>query len=89
MALGARAEQVRRMVVIQGARVVAVGVVIGIGIALWMTSALGSLLFGVAAIDAPTFIAMSAAMIAIGLLASYVPAWRASKVNPIVSLQGD
>ncbi len=89
MALGARAEQVRRMVVIQGARVVVVGVVIGIGIALWMTSALGSLLFGVAAIDAPTFVAMSAAMIAIGLLASYVPARRASKVNPIVSLQGE
>jgi predicted permease len=89
MALGARAEQVRRMVVLQGARVVIVGVVIGVGIALWMTNALGSLLFGVAAIDAPTFIAMSAAMIAIGLLASYVPARRASKVDPVVSLQGE
>ena len=77
------------MVVLQGARVVILGVVIGIGIALWMTSALGSLLFGVAAIDAPTFIAMSAAMFAIGLLASYVPAHRASKVDPVVSLQGE
>jgi ABC-type antimicrobial peptide transport system permease subunit len=89
MALGARAAQVRRVVVLQGARVVIVGVVIGAGIALWMTSALGSLLFGVAAVDAPTFIAMSAAMVAIGLLASYVPARRASKVDPVVSLQGE
>jgi predicted permease len=89
MALGARAEQVRRMVVVQGARVVVVGVIIGIGFALWMTRALGSLLFGVAPIDAPTFVAMSAAMIAIGLVASDVPARRASRVDPIVSLQGE
>ena len=53
------------------------------------TRALGSLLFGVAAIDAATFVGMSGSMIAIGLLASYLPARRASKVDPIVSLRGD
>jgi predicted permease len=89
MALGARAEQVRRMVVAQGARVVGVGVVIGIGVAYWVTSALGSLLFGVAAIDVPTFVAMSISMIVVGLLASYLPALRASRVDPIVSLRGE
>jgi len=89
MALGAEAGRVRRMVVVQGARVVAVGVAIGVVTALAFTRTLGSLLFGVKAVDALTFVAMSASMIAIGLLASYVPARRASKVDPIESLRGD
>jgi putative ABC transport system permease protein len=89
MALGAEAGRVRRMVVAQGARVVAVGVVIGVAVALAGTRALGSLLFGVQAVDVLTFVAMSASMIGIGLLASYVPARRASRVDPIESLRGD
>src|SRR6185295_6959784 len=89
MALGAEAGRVRRMVVAQGARVVAVGVVIGVAAALAFTRALSSLLFGVKALDALTFLGMSASMLAIGLLASYVPARRASRVDPIESLRGD
>jgi predicted permease len=89
MALGAEAGRVRRMVVAQGARVVAAGVMVGVGVALAFTRALGSLLFGVKAVDATTFVTMSASMIAIGLLASYVPARRASMVDPIESLRGD
>ncbi len=89
MALGAEAGRVRRMVVAQGARVVAVGIAIGVAAALAFTRALGSLLYGVKAIDAPTFVGVSAFMVAIGLLASYVPARRASKVDPIESLRGD
>jgi predicted permease len=89
MALGAEAGVVRRMVVAQGARVVAVGVVIGVVVALASTRALGGLLFGVKPVDAPTFVGMSASMVLIGLLASYVPARRASRVDPIESLRGD
>ena len=89
MALGALPEQVRSMVVAQGARVVGAGVVIGIAVALAFTRAIGSLLFGVKAVDAVTFVGMSATMVAIGLIASYVPARRASKVDPIESLRGD
>lgn len=89
MALGAQAAQVRRMVVAQGARVVAVGVAIGVVGALASTRALGSLLFGVGAVDPVTFVGMSASMVAVGLLASYVPARRASNVDPIESLRGD
>ena len=66
-----------------------VGVVIGIVVALASTRALGSLLYGVQAVDATTFVAMSASMIAVGLLASYVPARRASNVDPIESLRGE
>jgi predicted permease len=89
MALGAEARRVRRMVVAQGARVVGLGVVIGVVVALAFTRALGSLLFGVKTVDALTFVGMSASMVAIGLLASYVPARRASRVDPIESLRGD
>ena len=89
MALGARAEQVRLMVVAQGSRVVLVGVAIGLAAALASTRALGGILFGVAPVDTATFVAMSAAMILIGLLASYLPARRASNVDPMVSLRGD
>jgi putative ABC transport system permease protein len=89
MALGAEAGQVRRMVVAQGARVVGVGVVIGIAGAIASTRALGGMLYGVNAMDATTFVAMSGAMVLVGLLASYMPARRASKVDPIESLRGD
>ena len=89
MALGARTGQVKRMVVAQGTRVVIVGIAIGVAVAAASTRALGSLLFGVQSIDATTFVAMSAVMVAVGLLASYLPARRASRVDPIVSLRGD
>lgn len=89
MALGAEAGRVQRMVVTQGARVVAIGVVIGIAVAIWTTRALGSLLFGIGALDTATFLAMAAFMILIGVVASYVPARRASSVDPIESLRAD
>ena len=89
MALGAEAGRVRRMVVGQGARVVGLGVAIGLLIAAASTRALDSLLFGVPAADVATFVAMSATMLFVGLLASYVPARRASSVDPLESLRGE
>jgi len=89
MALGATASAVRRMVVSQGTRVVVIGVVIGIVVARVSTRFLASLLYGVEPVDKLVFAAMSVMMIAIGVLASYVPARRASSVNPIESLRGD
>jgi putative ABC transport system permease protein len=89
MALGARSEQVSRMVMGQGARVVGIGVVVGLVAALLSTRALGTLLYEVHAIDAPTFAAAAVLMIVIGLLASYLPARRASQVDPMVSLRAE
>jgi len=89
MALGATSGVVRRQVVSQGAKVVGVGVVIGIGVALASTRLLGTLLFDVKAVDPAVFAAMSATMIGIGILASYMPARRASNVDPIEALRGD
>jgi len=89
MALGATASAVRRMVVSQGTRVVVVGVLIGVAVAFAATRLLGSLLYGVKPVDPIVFAAMSMMMIAIGALASYMPARRASSVNPIESLRSD
>ena len=89
MALGARAEQVRRMVVGEGARVVGVGAVIGIVVAVATTRLLERMLFGVAPLDWMTFVGMSGAMLGVGMLASYLPARRASQVAPMESLRGE
>lgn len=89
MALGATAGVVRRQVVSQGTKVVLVGVVIGIAAAFAGTRLLGTLLYGVKAVDPIVFAAMSLAMIGIGMLASYVPARRASGVDPIEALRGE
>jgi predicted permease len=89
MALGAEAAQVRRLVVLQGSRLLALGVVIGLVAAAGSTQVLGSLLFGVQSADLATFVGMSVAMALIGLLASYLPARRASSVDPIESLRND
>jgi putative ABC transport system permease protein len=89
MALGAEAGQVRRMVVVQGARIVALGVAIGVGTALASTRALDSLLYGVQRADAAAFVGTAAAMLVVGLLASYVPARRASRIDPMESLRGE
>jgi ABC-type antimicrobial peptide transport system permease subunit len=89
MALGATAGVVRRQVVSQGTAVVMVGGVIGIVAAFAATRLLGSLLYDVKAVDPLVFAGMSVAMLAVGMLASYVPARRASGVDPIEALRGD
>ncbi|MGH7711466.1 MAG: FtsX-like permease family protein, partial [Gemmatimonadaceae bacterium] len=89
MALGGTAGAVRRMVVSQGVRVVVVGVVIGVGVAFAATRLLGTLLYDVKPVDPLVFGAMSLMMVGVGMVASYVPARRASGVNPIESLRSD
>jgi ABC-type antimicrobial peptide transport system permease subunit len=89
MALGATAAAVRGMVVAQGARVVAIGVVIGLLAALAATRPLAAHLFGVTPVDGPTFAAMAVLMLLIGAVAAYVPARRASRVDPCQSLRNE
>jgi predicted permease len=89
MALGATAGAVKRMVVAQGAKVVLVGVVLGVAAAVASTRLLDALLYEVDALEPVVFLAMSIMMIGIGLLASYVPARRASNVAAIESLRND
>jgi len=89
MALGATAAMVRRMVVVQGAKFVLAGVVLGVVVAFLSTRALSKLLYDVRTVDPIVFAMMAAMFMAIGLLASYLPARRASMVDPIESLRSD
>jgi putative ABC transport system permease protein len=86
IALGAQPGRVRRMVVVQGIRVVVVGIVVGIVVVLFGARALDSLLYGVPAYDAVTIVVASLAMLLVGLAASWIPAYRASAVDPARTL---
>lgn len=87
MALGAEASAVRRMVVGQGTRVVVWGVIVGAAVALFATRFLRSLLYGVGTIDPLTYALVSAIMLGVGFVASYIPARKASGVDPVESLR--
>ena len=89
MALGAAATRVRSMIVAQGARVMAVGILAGTIIAGVAARALGSLLYGVDALDPLLYLGVAALMAVVGLAASYLPARQASRVDPMVSLRND
>jgi len=89
MALGANASGLRRTIVAQGTRVVILGVMLGAVGAAVLTRALESLLFAVPAVHMPTYAMMAALMIAVALLASYLPARRASAVDPMTALRAD
>ncbi|HET7697096.1 MAG TPA: ABC transporter permease [Vicinamibacterales bacterium] len=87
MALGAAAQSVRWMFVWQGTRVALAGVAAGALAAMALTRYIQTLLFGVARLDPLAFAGMSAVMLAVAFLASYVPARRASRVDPLVALR--
>ena len=86
MALGASAGTVQRMVATRGLVVVAIGVVVGLGVAAASTRVMRPLLFGVEASDLTVFATMSLALLGIGLIAGYLPARRASRVSPLEAL---
>jgi putative ABC transport system permease protein len=89
LALGAQRSDVRRMVVMNGMRLMAIGVVAGLLVALGATQLLASLLYEVSATDAVTYVVVALLVTAVGLLAAWIPAWRASSANPAVTLRAE
>jgi putative ABC transport system permease protein len=87
IALGAGPGDVLRMILSQGLRTIFIGVTIGIAGSLSLTRAIQSLLFGVTATDPLTFGGVTLLLVAAALLACYIPARRATKVDPMVALR--
>ncbi|HKI95366.1 MAG TPA: ABC transporter permease [Gemmatimonadales bacterium] len=89
MAIGADARDVLRMVLRQGLRVTVIGVVLGLIGAFALTRLLTTLLYHVAAVDPLTYVAFSAVLVGVALFASYLPARRATRVDPTVVLRDE
>jgi predicted permease len=89
MALGAQASDVRRLFVGHGLKLVASGLVLGIGAAIALTRLMSTLLFGVGPMDPATYVAVSLVLGTVALVATYLPARRASRVDPVVALRSD
>jgi predicted permease len=89
MALGAQIGDVRRMFLRHGLLLTTIGIAIGIGIALMLTRVMSAFLFGVGPMDPITYAAVSAVLAGMTLVATYLPAHRASRVDPVVALRAE
>ncbi len=87
MALGAQRGDVLRLVLSKGMTLVAVGVVVGLGASVFFTRSINALLYGIGSFDAASFFAAAALLIAVELVACWVPARRAMRVDPIIALR--
>jgi predicted permease len=87
LALGARPQDVRRMTLAEGARLTGIGLLLGAAGAAALTRLLAGLLYGIDPLDPYTFAAMTATLLFVGLLASWLPARRASAVDPMRSMR--
>jgi len=87
MALGAQRQEILRLVMKQAMEITLAGWLLGLGLALGLTRFLSSLLYGIQPTDRLTFTAASLLLIVVAALASYIPARRATKVDPLVALR--
>ncbi len=89
LALGATRQNILQMVLRQGAVLVVAGLVLGVVISLFSGKLVNNFLFGVKAVDAWTYVAVACALMLVGLLATFVPAYRASVVEPMEALRDE
>jgi predicted permease len=87
MTLGAQPRDVLRLILIGGLAMVLVGVAFGLGISTALSHSMNSLLFGIGAFDAPSFLATAALLILVAMAACWIPARRAIRVDPVIALR--
>jgi ABC-type antimicrobial peptide transport system permease subunit len=89
IALGAQVAQVRKMVVVQGMALALIGIAIGLAAAFGLSQLITAFLFGVTARDPLVFVAMPVILTAVALAAVWIPARRASRVDPLIALRAE
>jgi putative ABC transport system permease protein len=89
IALGATQDRVVRLVLGQGMALTSLGVLVGLVGAFWLVRLLASMLFGVNATDATTFVGVSCVLLGVAGVASYVPARRAARVDPVTAMRSE
>ena len=89
MALGAPVRGVVRLIVVQGLKPTLAGVALGLALAAMLVRTMTTLLYGVSQYDARTFSGVAMIMVAVGIAATLVPAYRATRVDPIVTLRSE
>jgi ABC-type antimicrobial peptide transport system permease subunit len=89
MALGAQASGVRRLVVAEGMTLALTGTALGVAAAFLLTRSMGTLLFGVTPTDPVTFVGVPLGLTLVALVASYLPARRATRVDPVAALRAE
>ena len=87
MALGATRTDIIRLVVGNGMLLTLIGIGLGVAASLGLTRVMASLLFGVTATDLPTFLGVSVMLVIVALIANYIPARRATRVDPVIALR--
>jgi ABC-type antimicrobial peptide transport system permease subunit len=89
MALGAQVSDVLRLIVFEGMKPTLLGVAIGLVASIALSRVLSTLVFGVKATDVATFLTVSAILVSVGMFASVLPAWRATRVDPLKTLRDE
>jgi putative ABC transport system permease protein len=89
MALGAQTGNVMRMVLGRGMALAVAGAIIGLGASFALPRLMSDLLFGVQATDPPTLVAITLLLLAVALVSCFIPARRATKVDPLVALRDE
>ena len=89
MALGAQRSQVLRMVLMQGMRVIMTGLAFGLAAALLASRVMRSFLFNTTVTDPLTFAGVALVLLAVALIASYIPARRVTRVDPMIALRAE
>lgn len=89
MALGASAKEVQRRILLRTLGLAAVGLAVGMSASRALSTALGSMLFGITAGDPRTFLEAGLLLVAVAAIAGYIPAWKASRIDPMAALRSN